>query len=226
MIIRYILKSIINFFKIIIHKKQKLIIENNVSTSGAKFSMHNRICKNSHVDYSSFGDCTYISWNCILRNVSVGAFVSIGPYVEVIYGTHPTDFISTHPIFYSTRKQCGISFTDKQLLEDFNYVKNTKKSAIIGNDVWIGYGAKIIEGVTVHDGAIILAGAIVTKDVEEYSIVGGVPAKHIKFRFTSEQIEMFKSFKWWEKDFEWIKENAEKFVDISTFVNIMKKELR
>lgn len=133
-----------------------------------------------------------------MNNTEVGFFVSIGPKTEVIHGTHPTDLVSTCPVFYSPKKQCGISFTDKTLFREFKYASGSKKSVVIGNDVWIGYGARILEGITVNDGAIISANAMVTKDVEPFAIVGGVPAKTIKYRFSDEEIELLEKFRWWQ----------------------------
>ena len=86
----------------------------------------------------------------------------------------------------------------------------TKGDTIIGNDVWIGYNATIMPGVTIGDGAIIATNATVTKNVEPYSIVGGNPAKEIKKRFSSIEIERLLSLKWWDKDLEWITQNAHK----------------
>ena len=84
--------------------------------------------------------------------------------------------------------------------------------------MWIGYNVTILGGVSIGDGAIVAAGAVVTKDVEPYTIVGGVPAKPLKKRFTDEQIEFLLGFKWWEKDREWIKENKDYFLNIENLM--------
>jgi len=106
---------------------------------------------------------------------------------------HPVDWITTSPIAYS-----GWRNTPYQGIKR-TYERNNQKT-VIGNDVWIGVNAIINRGVKIGDGAIIASGAIVTKDVYDYSIVGGVPAKHIKFRFDEETIKKLKKIKWWEKD--------------------------
>jgi len=206
-------------------KNKNIFINPTSSFSRSTFGKFTKLYENVQFNDSSLGSFSYINTNCILNNVQIGKFTSIAPYTTVIYGQHPTHFVSTHPIFYSTREQCGTTFTDKQLYEEFNYVKGAKKSVIIGNDVWIGYGVKIVEGITIEDGAVILAGSLVTKDVESYSMVGGIPAKHIKYRFTQEIIIRLKDVKWWDEDIEWIKKNANKFNDINLFIKKINEEL-
>ncbi|MEN0046630.1 MAG: CatB-related O-acetyltransferase [Bacteroidota bacterium] len=85
----------------------------------------------------------------------------------------------------------------------------SKGDTIIGNDVWIGYGATIMPGVTIGDGAIIATKAVVTKDVEPYSIVGGNPAQLIRKRFSDEKIERLLELKWWDWSLEKITQNVQ-----------------
>ena len=219
--LKKIIKSIYFQFQRVALAKKNVIIDSNVLFFSTNFSTNIRIFKNTDVSKSLIGSYSYVSNDCILYKVKMGSFSSVGPRVEIIYGTHPVQFISTNPVFYSTRNQCGTSFVKKNLYPDFNLVPKTGFSALIGNDVWIGYGAKIVEGITIGDGAIILAGAYVTKDVNPYSIVGGIPAKHIRFRFSEEERNMLLKFKWWEKDIDWIKKNSACFMKPEAFMALI-----
>lgn len=116
--------------------------------------------------------------------------------------------MSTHPAFYSTGKQCGITFVDKNLFEERLAVDG--RSCIIGNDVWIGNDVRIIGGLRIGTGAIVGLGAVVTKDVPPYAIVGGVPAKVIRYRFEEKQIKELLDSHWWEKSEDYIKERITK----------------
>lgn len=113
-------------------------------------------------------------------------------------------------------KQAGFSFVEEN---KFNEVKkvNDDYFIVVGNDVWIGDRVLIMGGVTIGDGACIAAGSVVTKDVEPYSIVGGVPARVIKYRFTEEQRNYLIDFKWWNKGNEWLKQNVDYMSDIDSF---------
>ncbi|WP_272492201.1 CatB-related O-acetyltransferase [Paracrocinitomix mangrovi] len=144
---------------------------------------------------------TYISEGTLIRNTKIGKFCAIGPYTQIGLGKHPTgEFISSHPLFYSSRPQIGFSLLKESKFSEFEEIN-------IGNDVWIGAGAIVLDGVTIGDGAVIAAGAVVINDVEPYSIVAGVPAKHKKYKFEESKIKEILNDPWWNKDLDWIKAN-------------------
>lgn len=189
--------------------KKHLMLEYMVEIKNCTFGYYNTIYKYARLKSSSFGDFTYVARNSQVHYTKVGKFCCIGPNVSTGMGAHPSStFVSSHPLFYSTRGQAG----GKVILEKTFF--DEYQETTIGNDVWIGANSSIKYGVKIGDGAIIAAGAVVTKDVEAYSIVGGVPAKFIKYRFTPEQINFLLDFKWWDKDLDWIKENKSLFLDI------------
>lgn len=122
----------------------------------------------------------------------IGKFCSIACGAKFIFNcaNHTLKSLSTYtfPLFF---EEWDLPKSDVGLAWD------NKGDIVIGNDVWIGYDAVIMAGVTIGDGAIIGARAVVTKDVEPYAIVGGVPAKEIRKRFSPEKIEKLQSLKWW-----------------------------
>jgi virginiamycin A acetyltransferase len=142
---------------------------------------------NIHIGKGSFiNGPSHIS--CSQSNsIVIGAFCSIADFVYIINGSHNLNTLST---YHSATGFYSNSFD----------IENKNKSIIIGNDVWIGAHSVILEGVIIGDGAVIAAGSVVTKDVETYSIVGGVPAKLIRKRFDEQIIEKLQQLKWWEKD--------------------------
>ena len=135
------------------------------------------------------GRYTRIKPGCVFKNVDVGAFCSIANNVMAGLGMHPTQYISTNSIFYKP----GINAHFARPI-DFS----EEKRITIGNDVWIGNGAVIMDGVRIGNGAIIAARAVVTKDVDDYAIVGGVPAKLLKYRFDESIRKMLLNIKWWD----------------------------
>src|SRR6266568_6511819 len=161
------------------------------------------------VTNSSLGDYTYINGHSLVSNASIGKFCSIANDVQISLGIHPIDQVSTHPAFYSNNKPF-VTFADK------NYVEESKQ-VHIGHDVWIGARVMILDGVTIGDGAIIAAGAVVTKNIEPYAIVGGVPAKLIKYRLDKETIEKLKNIQWWNRNHEYYKKNFRLFQKVEDF---------
>jgi acetyltransferase-like isoleucine patch superfamily enzyme len=186
----------------------------------SSFEGKNIIYKKVTLSNCKIGFASYVGPRSVLINTELGRYCSIGPDVKTVIGSHPTkNFVSTCPAFYSLQKQNGFSFTNEQLFEEFIYIDPKDRISIkIGNDVWIGAHVLILEGTSIGDGAIIATGAVVSKNVEPYSIVGGVPAKLIRNRFNDQDIEFLKKFKWWNKDFEWIKSNYYKFKNIELFI--------
>lgn len=105
--------------------------------------------------------------------------------------------------------------------ENYNELKNPP---VIMNDVWIGSKAIVLQGVKIGNGAIIAAGAVVTKDVPSYAIVAGVPARIIKYRFSEDIIKKIENTKWWDNEESWIDTNKKKFTDIEDFLEVINSE--
>lgn len=146
----------------------------------------------------------------------IGRYCSINETAS-IGENHPLDWVTTHPILYdivgmpSREKLC---YTVEKLL---NQTKREAHLTEIGNDVWIGRNAVLIAGVKVNDGAVIGAGAVVTHDVAPYAIVGGVPARVIRYRYPKKLIESFLRVKWWNWSLDKIEDNIELFYQPELF---------
>ena len=156
------------------------------------FGKNNIIYDNTTVVNSQIGDHTYIGGSNKIQNAVIGKFCSIGPEVLIGLGIHPTNLKSTYPGFYTNPEYYRVE-------KLYNFDGEEYKKVEIGNDVWIGARATILDGVKVGDGAIIATGAVVTKNVPPYAIVGGVPANVIKYRFDEEQIKELLEEQWWNK---------------------------
>lgn len=195
----------------------KLSIGSNIN-SNVKFQGANKIGKMTNLRNCTWGYASYCGENCTIGEAAIGKYCSVGDRVHFIGGMHPSsDFVSTHPAFYSVRNQAGIKYVNENKFDEYKFISNNK-AFIIGNDVWIGSDAKIMQGVQIGDGAIIAAGALVIKDVAPYEIVGGVPAKHIKFRFSQEQIDRLLQIEWWNYDEEKIRLLSDSMIDIEQFL--------
>lgn len=145
------------------------------------------------------GDYSYFAKNAQVANTTIGKFCSIGPNFCSGLGIHPTDGVSTHPMFYRG-----------DVAEH--------KPVTIGNDVFIGANVTVLDGVTIGDGAVIGAGAVVNKDIPPYAIAVGCPIEIKKYRFTAEQIAALQRIQWWNWDEERLKEISLLFNDINAFI--------
>lgn len=182
------------------------------------FGGKNYVGKNVFLWNCNVGFASYFSTNCSFSMTLFGKYCSIGPNTSLIRGTHPTkQFVSTYPGFFSPMNPVSLEcFTDKTSFSEFKYIEKNKKkySCIIGNDVWIGANALLLEGITIGDGAIIAAGSVVIKSIPPYEIWGGNPAHLIRKRFNDDQIEFLESIQWWNWPLAKIKEKSAYFLDI------------
>ena len=160
-------------------------------SADSRISKKARIYRFAKILSSSVGDFSYVGPHSWLVKTSVGKFCSIAPNCRIGLAAHSLNFLSTSPIFTEAKNGTGHSWTKKNFF-------NPSLPVSVGNDVWIGERALILGGVSVGNGAVIGAGAVVTKDVPAYAIVGGVPARLIRYRFPAEKIAAFEKERWWE----------------------------
>lgn len=207
-------RNIKEFYKLVkIKKKYKNCkidtpyIAPNVELSNCKIAKDCDLRKNVKIDKN-----TYINQNTKVFSGVIGKFCSIGYNVQIGPFEHPTHFVGT---------QVYISEYENPGKGNWNSVS---KPPVIKNDVWIGSNAIILQGVTIENGAIIAAGAVVTKDVPAYAIVGGVPAKIIKYRFDEEMRKKIETTEWWNKDEQWIEKNKRLFENPEKFLEVFYNE--
>jgi acetyltransferase-like isoleucine patch superfamily enzyme len=160
------------------------------------------------------GDYTYGTPKVLFdksgAHLTIGKFCSISVGVEIFLGgNHRIDWISTYP-FNSLPKY----FPEGSSIQGH---PATKGAVTIGNDVWIGKNATIMSGITIGDGVVIAANAVVVRDIGDYEVWGGNPARFIKKRFDDATIEKLKAEKWWDWDIDKIKSNLDKLCSNELF---------
>ena len=205
------------FVRIGIEKRRKSVMrQGSYINGGTVLKGRNYIGKNTYLSNVEMGFGSYISDKGILKNTKIGKYTSIGPEVQTILGRHPSHtFAAVHPAFFSKGTDLGFAYSKETVFQEFDYIDKEKNiQVLIGNDVWIGSGAKILQGVTIGDGAIIGAGSLVTKDVPPYEVYGGIPAKKIKDRFGDREKEGLKRLQWWNKGEPWILAHVKEFKDV------------
>lgn len=215
MSIRSFIKTV--YYKLFVPSSVRIplsaILDNKVSFEGC-CQLHSYVKFCGRLGYGSYiGPYSKVS-------AKIGRFTSIASYVCTVVGRHAyqAPFATTCPMFFSlnpNHSQSGSTFATDQMFEELKFAVPKKQLDVeIGNDVWIGERAMLIGGVHIADGAVVLAGAVVTKDVPPYAIVGGVPAKIIRYRYDEETINFLLNIQWWNNSEDWFKEHWRLLTDI------------
>lgn len=165
----------------------------------------------AHIANTTIGKYTYISMNAWISLSTIGKYCSIGPNFMCGWGIHPTNGLSTSPMFYSTMKQNGFTLSKENKISE-------RKPIRIGNDVFIGANVTVLDGITIGDGAIIGAGAVVSKDIPAYAIAVGSPIQIVKYRFEQPVIDQLLRIEWWNFDESKLRDVENMFFDIDNFI--------
>ncbi|MDK4701209.1 DapH/DapD/GlmU-related protein [Rhizobium sp. CNPSo 4062] len=187
------------------------------STANVRDSSIGRCCEilaDTSLHTAELGDFSYLGPRCIVGDATIGKFCAIAAEVRIGAPNHPMDRPSMHRFTYCPEYYAAGAVRDHAFFD-----RRKEDRAVIGNDVWIGHGVIVLPGVKVGDGAVLAAGAVITKDVQPYTVVGGIPAKFIRERFSRSIAERLTSIAWWDWPFETIMERLVDFQssDIEAF---------
>lgn len=159
------------------------------SVVDSKIHNSSKVEAGSSVSCSTMGRNSFCGYDCDIFHTDIGSFTSIASGVILGGARHPMEWLGMSPVFYKGRDSIKTKFVEFEL--------PPPKRVTIGNDVWIGRNAIVLPGVSVCDGAVVGAGAVVTKDVPPYAVVAGNPARVIKYRFDEDTIESLLEMEWW-----------------------------
>lgn len=168
-------------------------IQSDCNVTESRFGRYVEIGQGSRIAYSEFGDYSYCDRYADIANATIGKFSNIASFVRIGPTDHPMQRASLHHFLYRS----GDYWDDAQPDPDF-FARRRSRRALIGHDTWIGHNAVIRPEVTVGDGAVVAAGAIVTKDVDPYTIVAGIPAVPIRARFDEKTAQRLVALAWWD----------------------------
>jgi len=214
MCLRNLFHNIFRFLKIAAKSKDIYWIYLVSNIKNCKIDAQAKVYDNHILNNVTIGKGTYVASNADISNTTIGRFCSIGPNFVCGWGFHPINGISTSPVFYSTRKQTGFTFSSYDKCEE-------RKLITIGNDVFIGMNVTVLDGVNIGDGAVIGAGAVVSKNIPPYAVAVGCPIQIIKYRFSKEIIDSLVERRWWDQDDDVLKEIEKNIFDVDKFLAIM-----
>lgn len=175
-------------------------IDPTARVRNSKLGIYTSVGPRTSMNESTFGDYSYVVQDCSIVWADIGRFCSIAASTRINPGNHPMWRAALHHFTYRSESY-GFAVKDDE--EFFEW--RAAHRVVLGNDVWIGHGSTILPGVKIGTGAGIGAGAVVSKDVPPFAIVGGVPAKLIRFRFNEKVQEALRNLAWWD----WPREKLE-----------------
>jgi phosphonate metabolism protein (transferase hexapeptide repeat family) len=189
-------------------------VDEDVELNLVSLGAYTYIRSHSILNEVTVGDFSYCDGYNQIDYTTIGKFCSIASFVRINPGNHPS-FLRAAQHHFTYRSSCyGMGGDD----EDFFQWRRDRHVAI-GNDVWIGHSASIMAGVTIGDGAAVGAGSVVTKDVEPYAVVAGVPARTIRMRFPPDLVRRLEAAAWWDWDYETIRARVADFRDLDRFIS-------
>lgn len=159
---------------------------------------------------------SFCGYDCDIHAADIGSFTSIASGVVIGGGRHPMDWAAMSPVFYAGRDSVTAKFSTHQ--------REALKRVSIGNDVWIGRSAIVLPGVRIGDGAVVGAGAVVTKAVPAYAVVAGNPARLLRYRFSEAQITRLSATQWWSMDEAALRRLGPYVKDVEQFLKMVEQE--
>jgi len=173
-------------------KLAETVIEPTVKLREATIGRCCEVLGDTAIEYTSLGDYSYLGPGCMIADAQIGRLSAIAAQVRIGAPNHPLDRPSQHRFTY-----CPEYYTADAQRDHAFFRQRRADRVAIGNDVWIGHAVIVMPGVRVGDGAVLAAGAVVTRDVTPYTIVGGVPARQIRERFNRKIAAQLSEIAWW-----------------------------
>ncbi|OLP62201.1 acetyltransferase [Xaviernesmea oryzae] len=186
------------------------LIDPTARVSDCTLGRYTEVAEGCRISETELGDYSYVMEGGRVWCTTIGKFVNIAADVRINATNHPMHRATMHHFTY----RAGDYWPDAENEADFFAARRAKR-ILIGHDVWIGHGATLVAGVTVGNGAVIGAGAVVTRDVAPYTVVGGVPAKLIRERFTPEIGARLDRLAWWDWEHDRLRGALEDFRSLS-----------